>query len=125
MIAHVWSRAAYVLPSLECCAPVWMSSHVGLLESIVTSAEMLWEAELYCFGHRRKVSALCLLYKIYHRVAHSMNEYLSHFVAVRNARASAALGELAVVIPRCRTVHSVGRFYLLLSVCGTCLVVTS
>ena len=32
-----------------------------------------------------------------------MNEYLLHFVAARNTRASVALGELAVVIPRCRT----------------------
>ena len=32
-----------------------------------------------------------------------MNECLSHFVAARNARASAAFGELALVHPRCRT----------------------
>ena len=53
--------------------------------------------------HRREVSALCLLYKIYHIADHPMNEYLKHFVAVRNARASAAQGELALLIPRCRT----------------------
>ena len=32
-----------------------------------------------------------------------MNEYLNHFVAVPNTGASAALGELDLVIPRCRT----------------------
>ena len=32
-----------------------------------------------------------------------MNEYLNHFVAARNTRASAALNELALVIPLCRT----------------------
>ena len=32
-----------------------------------------------------------------------MNGYLNHFVAARNARASAALGEFALVIPRYRT----------------------
>ena len=32
-----------------------------------------------------------------------MNEYLNHFVVARNTRASAALSELALVIPRCRT----------------------
>ena len=53
-------------------------------------------------GHRRKVSALCLLYKIYHRAAHPLHEYLHHFVAARSTRASVALGELALVIPRCR-----------------------
>ena len=54
---------------------------------------------------RRKVSALslCLPYEIYHRVDHPMNEYLNQFVAARNTRALAALGELALTIPRCRT----------------------
>ena len=45
--------------------------------------------------------ALCLLYKIYHRVDHPLNEYLYHFVALRNTKASAVLGELALVSPRC------------------------
>ena len=42
---------AYVLSSLEYCAPVWMSlakSHLGLLDSIVRSAERLCEGELCC-----------------------------------------------------------------------------
>ena len=43
---------AYVLFSLEYCAPVRMSSaefHLGLLDSIVRSAEKLCEGELCCF----------------------------------------------------------------------------
>ena len=32
-----------------------------------------------------------------------MNKYLKHFIAARNTRALAALGELALVNPRCRT----------------------
>ena len=75
---------------------------MGLLDSIVRSAERLCESELCCLGHRRTVSALCLLNKIYHRMAHSMNEYLKNFVAARTTRASAALGVLALVIRRCR-----------------------
>ena len=55
------------------------------------------------WGHRRKVSTLCLLYKIYHRVGHPINVHLNYFVAARNTRASAALDELALVNPRCRT----------------------
>ena len=62
-------------------------------------------SELYCLGHRMKVSALYLLYKTYHRMGHPMNEYLHQIVAARNARASAALGEFVVVIPFCRTDH--------------------
>ena len=44
--------------------------------------------------------APCVCSEIYHRVDHPMNEYLNHFVAARNTRASAALCELAFVIER-------------------------
>ena len=67
--------------------PVWMSStesHLGLLDSIVRSAERLCEGGLCCLRHRRNVSTLWLLYKIYNRIVHPMNEYLNHFVAARN-----------------------------------------
>ena len=48
-------------------------------------------------GHRKKVNALCLLYEIYHRAGHSTKDYLNHFFAKRNTRASAALDELTVM----------------------------
>ena len=114
---------AYIFSSLEYCIPVRMSSAKSRLcmrDSIVHSAERLCEGELCCLGHRRKVSASCLLYEIYHRVDHPMNEYLNNFVAARNTRASAALYELDLVIPRCRMINAVGRLRLLLSVCGAC-----
>ena len=76
----------------------WSSaeSHLEFLDSIVRSAERLCKGELCCLGHRKKVSALCLVYRIYHRVEHPMgykiyhrvnnpmNEFLSHFVADRS-----------------------------------------
>ena len=34
---------------------------------------------------------------------HTMNEYLNQCLAAPNTRASAALGELALIIPRCGT----------------------
>ena len=77
-------------------------SHLGLLDSIVRSSERLCEGELCCLRHRRKVSALRLHNKIYYRVGRPMNQHLNHFDAVCNTRASAALSELALVIPRCR-----------------------
>ena len=82
---------------------MWISlaeSHLGLLDSIVRSAEWLCEDELCCLGHTLKGSALCLLYEIYQRVDHPMNEYLNYFIAAHNTRASAALGQLVLVIPR-------------------------
>ena len=85
---------------------MWIPStmtYLSLLDSIVRSAERLREGELCSLGHRRKVSVLCLLYEIYNRVDHSMNKCLKHFVAARNTTVSAALCEMALVIPRCRT----------------------
>ena len=72
-----------------------VESHLGLLDINVRVAEKLCEGDLCCLAHRRKVSALYLLYKIYRRADHSMSGYLNHFIAARNTRASAALGELA------------------------------
>ena len=114
---------AFVRSSLEYCASLWMSStefHLGLLDSIVRSAERLCAGELCSLAHRRrKVSALCLLNRIYHRVDNLMNGYLNHIVAARNTRASAALGELTLVIPRCRTDQFSRSFIcLLLHDCG-------
>ena len=94
-------------------------SHLGLLNSIVRSAERLCESKLCCLGHRRKVTALCLVCKIYHRVNHPMNGHLNHFVATRKTRASAALGDLSLVIPAAELTNSVGRFCLLLCICET------
>ena len=76
--------------------------HLSLLDRVVCSAKRLCEGELCCLGHR-KVSALCLLYEIYHTADHALHKYLHNFVASPITRASAALGELVLVIPRCRT----------------------
>ena len=78
-------------------------SHLGLLDDTVRSAERLCEGKLCCLRQRIRPNALRLFYKIYHRVDHSMNEHLNNFVVAHNTRASAALGELAPVIPRCKT----------------------
>ena len=56
---------AYILPTLECWAPVLMSfseSQLGLLKSAVRSEEMLCEGEHCCLRHGRKISTLCFLY---------------------------------------------------------------
>ena len=98
---------AYVLFSLEWCATVFMSSaesHLGLLDSIVRSAKRFCENKLCCLEHRRKVSVLCLLYEIYHKLDHLMKWYLNNFAAVRNTKSSSAPGELVLVISSYRTV---------------------
>ena len=127
LIVHVCSKAVsmHVFFSLEYCAPVWISSaesHLDLPGSIVRSAERLCEDELCNVAHRRKASALYLLCKIYYRMNYSTNECLNHFVAARNTRALAALGELVLVISRRRTdqfsrsfLHAVVRLWYLIA----------
>ena len=45
-------------------------SNLSLLDGIVRSAERWYEDELCSLEHRRKVSVLCLLCRIYERVVH-------------------------------------------------------
>ena len=66
--------------------------HIVLYVVIVRSAARLCEGDRFTLAHRWKVSALCLLYEIYHRVDKPLNGYLNYFVAARNTRALAALG---------------------------------
>ena len=54
--------------------------NLSLLDRGVRSAEMLRGGEFCCLGHRRRVSALCLLYKINHRKDNPSHEYLIYFV---------------------------------------------
>ena len=67
-------------------------SYLGLLDSIVRSVERLCESELL-FGAQKERQCLVFSLLVYHRVDHSMNEYPNKFVAARNTRAFAALGE--------------------------------
>ena len=91
-----------MLSRVDNFSTVWVSSeesHLGLLDSIVRSAEKSSEGELCYLEHRKRFSALCLLCEIYYRVNYSTNKYLKNFVPARNTRALAALGDLTVAIP--------------------------
>ena len=48
-----------------------------------------------------------------------MNGYLNHYVAARNSRALAALGELALILRVAELITLVGRLFLLLRDCET------
>ena len=69
-------------------------SHLGLLDSIARNAERLCEGEFCSFAR--------LLYEIYHKADHPLHKHLHH-VFTCNTRASAALGELTLVILCCRS----------------------
>ena len=57
----------------------------------------------FLFGTQKKRQCLVFALKIHHEVNHLINEHLKHFVAARDTKTSVALGELTLVIPRCRT----------------------
>ena len=63
---HMFFQPAVLCPRVDVVCVV----HSCLLECVVHSAKRLCESELCCLGHRRKVSVLCLCYKIYRRVDH-------------------------------------------------------
>ena len=103
-----------VLFNLEYFAPMCMSSlesHLSLLNRVLRSAERFREGEFFVWDTEGD-SDMCLLCKIYHRVDYPLHEYLHHFVAARTTKVSAALGELALVIPRCR-IDQFRRLFLL------------
>ena len=54
--AHEPIQSIY-FATLKYCAPMWKSSaksHLGLLNSVVRSAERLCEGELCCFGSQKE-----------------------------------------------------------------------
>ena len=65
------SLNAYVLASLEYCAPCRCRRRrlIWIYWTLLFAVRYGYcEGELRCLGHRIKVSVLCLLYKIYYRV---------------------------------------------------------
>ena len=102
-MVHAWFRS-YVLSRLEYCAPVWVSAaseHLRLLDAVVRRAEALCgRRTLCCLDHRRRVSVLCMLYKIFQNVAHPLNSLLTPFVYARLTRAAVAAHEYCLTRPR-------------------------
>ena len=60
-----WS---FLLPVLEYCSPVWISaasSHLGLLDRVVSKAVRLSDGLVVCdLKYKRCVAALCMFHKI-------------------------------------------------------------
>ena len=64
---------SFILPCLEYCAPAWSSaadSHLKLLDKNVRACKFLIPDLKVDLGHRRVVSSLCVLYKIYQNLRH-------------------------------------------------------
>jgi hypothetical protein len=90
---------SYVISRLEYCVPIWgspASCQLRLLDEVVHMAAVRCRATTLCeLSHRRNVSFLCMLYKIYANDSHPLNKFLVRFVPRSVTR-------LAVVNHPCR-----------------------
>ena len=71
---------SFILPIFEYCSPVWCSvaaSHLKLLDRNLNATKFLIPELEVDLWHRRAISSLCMLYKIFHNVDHPMHTLLS------------------------------------------------
>lgn len=100
-----WS---FVLPVFEYCSPVWMSaasSYLALLDRVVRHASRLCGGDIGCdLWYRRRVSALCVFYRIRVMMTHPVKELFPPLhVAGRNTRGALAAHSVTLAYPRCRS----------------------
>lgn len=98
---------SFILPCLEYCAPAWSSaadSHLKLLDRHVRSCQF-WVPDLGVdLYHRRVVSSLCMLHKIFHNGRHPLHSELpGAYQPARNTRAAANVNSRAFADMRPRT----------------------
>ena len=75
---------AFILPCFEYCAPVWSSaanSHLNLLDKNLRAIKFLIPDLNVDLWHRRAVSSLCILYKIFHTADHPLHQDLPRLFA--------------------------------------------
>lgn len=98
---------SFILPCLEYCAPVWSSaadSHLKLLDRNLSAIKFLIPNLKVDLWHRRQISSLCMLHKVYHFLEHPLHSSLpdlSH--PVRNTRQAAAANSVTFSSIRCNT----------------------
>ena len=98
---------SFILPCLEYCAPAWSSaadSHLKLLDKNVRSCQFMIPELEVDLGHRRIVSSMCMLYKIFHNPRHPLNSELPDFFQpARNTRYALRANSLAFAAVRHNT----------------------
>ena len=70
---------SFILPCLEYCSPVWSSaadSHLELLDKNLRACKFLIPNLTISLQHRRFISSLCMLYKIFHNPSHPLHSEL-------------------------------------------------
>ena len=98
---------SFILPCFEYCSPVWSSAadcHLKLLDKNLNAIKFLILDLRINLWHRRSISSLCMLYKIYHNVEHPMHSILpSLYLPPRITRNAANLNSLAFSFVRFNT----------------------
>ena len=98
---------SFILPCFEYCAPVWASaadSHLKLLDNNMNAIKFLIPNLKTDLSHRRQISSLCLLHRIYYAPNHPLHTSLpdlSH--PVRITRQTEVANSITFDIQRHRT----------------------
>ena len=100
---------SFILPCFEYCSPVWSSaadSHLRLLDRTLNSCKFLIPGLDINLWHRRSISSLCMLFKIFHNPLHPLHSSLPNlFQPVRMTRNVANSHSLSFSLIRCNTVQ--------------------
>ena len=98
---------SFILPCLEYCSPVWSSAapcHLKLLDRNVRACKFLIPELQMDLWHRRSISSLCMLYKIFHNPDHPLNSELPNlFQPARITRNALRANSLAFSAQRYNT----------------------
>ena len=100
---------AFILPCFEYCSPVWFSaadSHLKLLDRNLNAFKFLTPDLKVDLWHRRSISCLCMLFKIYHNPRHPLHSELPNlFQPVRVTRNAVNSHSCCFSAVRCNTVQ--------------------
>ena len=91
--------SSFILPSLECCYPVWSSaanSHSKLPDKNPRVCKFLILTLTISLQHHHSISSLCMLYKVFHNPLHPLHSQLPNlFYFSRVTRGSLSVSSLS------------------------------
>ena len=100
---------AFILPCFEYCSPAWFSaadSHLKLLDRNLNAFKFSIPNLMTNLWHRRSISCLCMLFKIYHNPRHPLHlELPDLFQPVRVTRNAVNSHSCCFSVVRCNTVQ--------------------
>ena len=89
----------FILPCLEYCSPIWFSAadfHLKLLDRNLRASKFLIPNLTISLQHRRFISSLGMLYKIFHNPSHPLHSELPNLLHTRRVtRGSLSINSLS------------------------------